>query len=347
LVTQYSLLQTSISHDNYQTRYLGPQETTVYSNLNSLIVPGSSVLTHVLLSDTVRKLQFYEVQYKQVLGTEGLVVGVDAYNTETHPGFILTPLEILGSSSDITLSTTYPLIRSKLKNLYLTGQFELMNNYSDSFGQQLYHDKISDFALLTQFSNTLWKGDNSIILALYKGLNILGAPGLGFHSRGDASSDFFKTNLTMSREQYLGSMFSFYSLFTGQYANKPLFAAQQMAYGGPSIGRGYDLAQFIGDQGIAGKAELRLNTSTKWKFLNQVQYYAFYDAGKLYNYIDGFYALSGTSTGLGLRSTVLPHLNFEGFVAKPLTTPNATQVILKENGKAVQAYFQVTGYWSF
>lgn len=347
LVTQYSPLQTVVTHDNYQTLYLGPQETTVYASLNSFITPGGTLAARVLEANTAAKLKYYELQYKQVVGINGLVLGIDGANTITHPGFILTPLEILGSSANATFNATYPIIRSRQQSFYVTGQFDYMNNFSNFLGEQLYYDKIRDFTLSGQFNNTVWKGDNSVVLALDKGFNILGANGRGFRSRADASSEFFKANLTVSRDQSLGSHLSAFILVTSQYANRALLAAEQMVFGGPSIGRGYDMAQFIGDQGVAGKAELRWTTAPNWKIIKQVQYYTFYDAGMVTNYLSGSLSMSGTSTGAGLRSSLFSHVNIEGFLAKPLTAPNATQVILQENGKAAQAYFQVTGFWNF
>jgi hypothetical protein len=53
---------------------------------------------------------------------------------------------------------------------------------------------------------------------------------------------------------------------------------------------------------------------------------------------------SATSTGVGARFNFMPHLDGEMFIAKPLTTPDATLLALGENGKAARGYFQIILY---
>lgn len=83
---------------------------------------------------------------------------------------------------------------------------------------------------------------------------------------------------------------------------------------------------------------------SNWPLLQQVQYYIFYDAGRLWSDIPGIEDTSGTSTGVGFRAALFKHVNAEAFLGKPLTTPNATQVILGKNGKAISGFFKITAY---
>ena len=87
-----------------------------------------------------------------------------------------------------------------------------------------------------------------------------------------------------------------------------------------------------------------MNTSPNLPFLKQVQYYAFYDAGKLWSLIPGITSESGASTGFGLRATLMNHFNAEGFLGKPLTAPNQSQVIMGNSGHNFLGYFQLTTY---
>ncbi|MFA5960811.1 MAG: POTRA domain-containing protein [Tatlockia sp.] len=342
LVTEYDPVQVTLMQDNYQTRFLGPDETTLFAQSNSSIIPGGTLYARLLNANEQRNLQYYEMRHDQVLGTNGLILTLDSFVTLTHPKFVLTPLKIFGQSSDANVSLSYPLIRTKQRNLRIFGQFESMTNFSNALGEQLYIDRIRDVYFIAQYSDFLWKGEDFLNFTLDAGLNVLGAGGLGFRSRTGADPSFLKLVLTASRNQVINDHFSVYALVTAQHSNHILPAAETFFFGGPFIGRGYDWAQFTGDKGVAGKAELRLNTAPNWRFLKQVQYFGFYDSGKVWSLIDGIPPISGTSAGFGLRAMISKNINAEGFFGKPITTPNASQVLAGHSGHAFLGYFQVS-----
>lgn len=344
LVATYKPFQAMLMRDNYQTRYLGPNESTFYGSINSLALPGGTLYGRVLSSDQYSQLHYYELKHDQTIGTHGLVLTLDAYKTNTNAQFILKPLQLFGTSSDANVAMSYPIIRSRTRSLFIQGQLDYMSNKSTALSQNLYDDEIRDINLTTTYNDSWLKGDNTASFSIDKGLNIWGANNQAFHSRVGAMPDYLKMVLTISRLQYLTDHLSLYALITSQYANRPLFAAETMTFGGPFLGRGYDWSEFTGDQGVAGKTEFRINTTPNLKYLQQVQYYAFYDIGELYSKIPLVKPIGGASAGFGLRSAVMKHLNVETFVGKPLTTPNGTQLILGESGHRFQWYFQVTGY---
>lgn len=342
LVAEYTSVQASLMQDNYQTRYLGPDETTLVAALNSDFIAGSTWYTRVLNADEHRNLEYYELRRDQTIGSSGLVFSLDSYVTKTHPMFTLTPLKIYGRSFDGTATLSYPLIRTKKRNLRIFGQFEYMDNMSTALGEQLYIDRIRDVSISAQYNDLLWKGEDIVNLIVYRGLPILNGGGTGFRSRTGAVPQFLRIVGVASRNQPLYDRFSAFALITGQHSNHILPAAETFFFGGPYIGRGYDWAQFIGDKGVAGKAEFRVNTATGWPFLSQIQTYAFFDAGKVWSLIRGVPPISGASAGIGARGILMKNVTADGFFGKPLTTPNATQIILGHSGHAFLGYFQVT-----
>jgi len=344
-VTTYKPAQALLSYDNYQTLYLGPYETTFNAALNSLLLPGGTTSIRFLSANNYRQLNYYELRHTQTLGTKGLVLSLDGYETHTNPQFILAPLNILGFSSDVNVGLSYPIVRSKVRSLSLLAQAEYMSNSSDALGFLLYNDQIRDLIVTTQYNDIFLKGEDYISFVYDEGFNILGANNAQtIASRAGATPNFLKLVLTASRTQYLNDRFSLYALVTSQYANRPLFAAETMIFGGPYIGRGYDWAQYIGDQGVAGKAELRINIAPDYPFLKQVQYYAFYDVGKLWSLIPEVEPVSGASAGFGLRAALMRHINVEVYAGKPLTSPNATQLVEGKSGHQWMGYFQITAY---
>jgi hemolysin activation/secretion protein len=347
LVTTYKPIQATLTYDNFQTRYLGPDETTFYTSLDSLLVPGGTTFLRALSSNKYfDQLNYFEIRHNQTLGTDGLVLSLDGYQTRTNPRFILTPLEIHGFSGDGNVGVSYPLIRSRARTLIIQAQGDYVSSTSEALSTPLYNDQIRDLTVTTQYTDVLWKGEDAVSFVFDEGFDIFGANAkkLIGPSRIGATPSFVKLVLTASRTQYLNDRFSIYALVTSQYANKVLYSAETMIFGGPYIGRGYDWAQFTADQGVAGKAEFRANFAPNFPFLKQIQYYAFYDAGALWSKIPLVPRVSGTSAGFGIRAAPMDHVNIEAYVGKPLTTPNATQVIEGKSGRQFMGFAQITAY---
>jgi hemolysin activation/secretion protein len=92
--------------------------------------------------------------------------------------------------------------------------------------------------------------------------------------------NFRKLTLLWQRNQPLFGPLSAGFVVQGQYSGQRLLSGEQMMFGGSLIGRGYDPSSIIGDKGIGGLAELRLNLrrlSVKGRVEN-LQLYGFGDA---------------------------------------------------------------------
>lgn len=346
LFVKYTPVNGSITYDNYQTRYLGPYETMVNSQFNSVFFPSGTFSARALSANRYQSLNYYEVRHDKTVGPSGFVWSLDAYQTQTNPQFILAPLDILGNSEDMNVSFKYPVIRSRKKNLYLLGQFDYMNSQSIALNALLFKDPVRDLMLTLQYNELRFQGETSLMFAVDKGFAMWGASKRSLipRSRLGATPDFIKGNFLLSRTQILNERFSIYGLINGQLTNNILLASETMTYGGPFIGRGYDMGQFIGDSGLSGKIEGRINFNPDLAFLKQAQFYSFYDLGELWSHIPQVPEYGGASAGVGMRAALTTFLNLEGFVARPLTTPNATQVVLGKNGKRFLGFFQVTAY---
>lgn len=345
LVSQFTPVQATISRDNYQTRFLGPLETSIYGSFNSMIIPGGSLYGRALAADPYTKLQYYEARHSQFLGTDGWLLTLDGYYTRTNPQFVLAPLHNIGYSADGNAALLYPIIRSRARNLRVQGQFDYINSHATILEQPLYYDRIRDLVLSSVYDDTLWKGQDVISVALNKGFNIWGATAAGPHSRLGSTPNYLKLNGTVSRLQNLTSHFDLYAMVTGQWTNHTLFATEVFTFGGPYLGRGYDMSQFTSDEAVAGTFEFRINFNPNLKYLKQAQFYTFYDAGKFWNkshLIPLTHMASAASMGFGTRSAIMPHVYIEGFFGRALTTRNATQVILHRDGRTFLGYMQVS-----
>jgi hemolysin activation/secretion protein len=162
LITEYTPVQAILSYDNYQTPYLGPNESILFTSLNSAFIPGVTLSTRILSANQYSTLHFYELRYDQALGATGLVLSLDGYATLTNPQFILAPLDVLGSNTDLNATISYPLIRSRLRGLSIQGQFDYMTSASSILGQQFYNEQIQDISFSVRYNDTVGKGDDLV-----------------------------------------------------------------------------------------------------------------------------------------------------------------------------------------
>ena len=229
----------------------------------------------------------------------------------------------------------YPIIRSRVQNLTADGGFNYIDSTVTILAQPLYDDHIRTikFGGNYDFSDR-FRGSNLIGLHIEQGLPILGAsndPNSTEVSRFGATGVFTKGVLQLIHLQPLFSRFSAFFLVNGQYSFDPLLSSEQYGFGGSQLGRGYDPAEIIGDKGIGGTVELRMDMMPGWYLLQTMQAYVFYDAGVIYN-IQNLPNVqskqSATSTGIGTRVALMNHLSGNVMISQPLTKQIAAEEVI-------------------
>lgn len=154
-----------------------------------------------------------------------------------------------------------------------------------------------------------------------QGLDILGATALGdpLASRPDAGPGFTTLSWWLNWRRVLAARLSLSLAASGQLSTDPLLIGENFALGGNAFLRGYDFAQAIGDQGVAGVGELRYDWPRALGAFEHLQLYAFADGGMVSNLAGGGGSNSLASGGGGLRADVTRTLDFDLEVAVPLT----------------------------
>ncbi|CAL7962621.1 putative POTRA domain-containing protein [Gammaproteobacteria bacterium] len=337
-------------YDNRGSRYLGPDEVVASASFADAVLAADNLLLQTIDTPIHDELRYLKLGYSCPLGMSGLRVNANGSLTETHPGFTIESLGLIGRSKDWIMGVEYPLMRTRTKKLLVYGKFELMDSYTNFPGvKMLYQDHIRSvrFGASYDFQDQ-WVGDNILSLDFSKGLHGLGASPLNPQtplSRPYGRSDYSKVDASVTRYQALGSRWMLLSSTTGQYSFRNiLLSAEQFSFGGPQFGRAYDPSEIIGDSGIASKLELRANTYPEKRFLQQIQYYSFYEIGATWNVSPDMAQPnkdSGTDLGAGLRATFNKYFYGNLEIAKPLTRPVATQVASGKNGKAWRMYFSL------
>jgi hemolysin activation/secretion protein len=331
--------------DNRGSRYMGPEEGSIDLGIYGLLSPSDEFKVFGFGTPT-NEVRYLRLGYDSPIGASGLQIGLSGDYIKTHPGFILTPLGLVGKSTYLLARFSYPLLRSRRINFWLNGIFNYLDTRTD-FTETLFNDHIRSlrFGITMDFIDYFY-GVNTANLQFSKGMHILGASENGDHnaSRPGAFSDYDKLTFDFSRLQALGNLpFSLLLAFQAQNAfHNSLLSAEEFAFGGSNFGRGYDLAEISGDSGIAGKIELQWNTNLRFKLLRYLQYYLFCDTGRVWNYGAENYQESNanaTSAGIGARFGLSKYVTGNLELAKPLSRSVQAQLDAGKDGRALRFYF--------
>jgi len=344
LVTTFKVIQGSIAYDNFSSRYLGPREVTLGAQLNSLFSSGDSNLLRGIVSTNTREMKYFQFTHDQPAGNSGARINFGGYYTQTAPGSSLQSLDVVGRSKYAYIGANYPVIRSRTKNVTLLGSFNYSNTKSTLLAAPFYNDRVRYLNLFGQFENAdSWRGINLVGLGVQKGFDILNASSHGDLSRPDGHANFTLFNANIMRLQGIVNHLSIWVAGQGQTALVPLLSGQQFGFGGPDYGRSYDPSEIVGDRGLAGKFELRVDTNPEWRLLKSTQFYIFYDIGAVWNIDTTNQAakISASSAGYGVRFTILKNVNGNLYMAKPLTKTIASLVAVGQTGWGPRGFFSI------
>jgi hemolysin activation/secretion protein len=280
-------LEAHAQFDNRGTTARGPLEFLGSATLNNLVGQHEALTMTWAGAIPLNELQYVAGAYRQVLTNEGLTFFADGSDSWGKPGTVqLETLQYrtLGPYGDAGLS--YPVIRSRERNLTLSGLFFASNNESAVLGAPFNDDRLRGFRAKADadFADR-WQGINQFNFTVSQGIEGLGSTQNGnpLASRAAGRVDFNKIETTVSRTQPLFDRFSLYVSGYGQYAFTPLLSPEQCGFGGRYFGRAFDPSQLLGDSCVEGISELRYDVPAQPLPLAQTaQLYAYSDYGQLY-----------------------------------------------------------------
>lgn len=350
LVAEMKPVTASLAYDNYNTRYTGPHEALTTLVLNSGIRAGDKTSLVYTRTSTLKQLYTFDLTHDTPLGTDGMKLSLNSVFTETVSGYTLKPSDSVGRTKSASATIKDPVIRSRDKNLTLQESFNYTDSQSNLLGGLLSIDHIRAVKFGGTFSNNdSWKGSNSITITGTEGLNAFGATRAGatFVTRQGAASNYMKLTANGSRTQQLGGRFSLLGVFSGQYSGYPLLTSEQFSFGGSSLGRGYDNSEILGDRGIAGSIDLRMDTYPGLPILQYTQLYTFYDIGKVWSRSISHVGTkasssSAASTGIGMQIVINKYISGNAFIAEPLTRRLASAQARNLTGAGPRFLFSVT-----
>jgi hemolysin activation/secretion protein len=339
------------SYDNYGTLYVGPQQMTGNIAFNSFLKSGDAGAFTYVRTPKGQELNYFDVNYNLPTDSAGSRFLMGATRTVTNPLFVLTPLKISGLTNNYYFLFTYPMIRTRDKNLSLRVGLDYLDSpttfLDDSLPLYTDHLRNLDLGLSYNFADK-WLGVNLVMADIRQGLPIFGYssnfnPNTAETSRPGGRGKYTKVLLNLTRLQAIKGPFSLYGAAKGQWGFNPLLSSEQFTFGGSIIGRGYDSAEILGDKGVSGSLELRYDRPVGYFGVNDLQFYIFYDGGIVWNYLfvgNVPIKQSATSTGIGMRFYMTKFISGNFMWTKPLTKQVASKEVVGE-GWRPRVFFSV------
>jgi hemolysin activation/secretion protein len=314
--------------DNRGTEARGPWQYLGSASVNNIFGAHEQFTVTSAGTFQLEELQYFAATYRQVLNSEGLTGFVNASYGFGRPGTDqLRALDYNTRSTVVEAGLSYPVIRTREKNLTVTGLGFMTDDYA--LGAFPTRDRLRGFRLRADADwADSFLGINQVNFTFSQGIDGLGASGnLGLTDTPTSTNgrvDFNKVEGTFIRTQPLPQNFSVFFAAYAQYAFTPLLVSEQCSYGGRFFGRAFDPSQMLGDHCWSVLGEARYDIQTGIKQLTRAQLYAFADHGQVY-YVDpalGTPATQhGTSAGGGVRVAWENTYSADLQVAKALEGP--------------------------
>ena len=316
-VEDEKLINGQVGVDNASARSTGSARLTADLYINSPLRLGDQAVVNLMHTEGS---DYARLAYTVPLGAAGWRVGANASHLRYRlVDDALAALDASGTSTTSGVEATYPLIRARLKNLYLALNYDNKRFDNRAAATTITDYKIDTFTVglngnvLDQYAGG---GSTSASLALVHGkVDLDGSP----NARADAlttrtGGSFTKLRYAASRQQVLTEALALYAAFSGQTAGKNLDSAEKFYLGGAYGVRAYPSNEGGGSEGQLFNLELRA------RLPNNVNVTGFYDWGHVkVNHDNAFpgapalgsYSLKGAglsvawlaSFGLNLKAT--------------------------------------------
>lgn len=298
--TQAPLVQWSLSADNFGSRSTGAERMTGQVRLLDPSGRGDSLTMSTTLSSGTRAVA---AAYRTPLQPNGLQATVSATHLRYEVGGALQPLALEGQASTVAAGVSYPMVRTRERNLTLQAALERKQLQDDALGTTIRERRLTNLTLgLAGDAADNWLGGG----VTSGSANLTsGAVNLGGHAPNklaDANSarthgSFDKFTFNVNRFQNLGiseDWIAFLGL-SGQLTADNLDSAEKFILGGPNGVRAYPVGEAAGDMGLLATLELRRKLSLPW--VEQAQLLLFVDMGAIQLHTDAWTGAINNATG--------------------------------------------------
>ena len=284
--TDESLFAGDVALDNTGPRSTGSDRVIANLALNSPAGWGDQVTANLIHS---RGSDYVRVGYSLPIGYDGLRIGLNT--SELRYRLIVDPFDSKtdkGRSTSRGLDASYPLVRSRLANLYASLAYDHKTFDNEIAGATSTRYKIDNLTLTLSgnlFDNWGGGGANSASLAYTSGKRD--------NQVGTTNDQFSKLRYSLARQQVLTPKLALFGQIAGQELGDALDSSEKFYLGGSNGVRAYPANEGGGNSGVLGTLELR------WTLPYSLTATLFLDAGHVRDGVGPSYGLSGSGIALG------------------------------------------------
>lgn len=281
------LLEAEAGIDNHGARSTGSRRVTLAATLHNPLRLGDRLRLDLLHGSGT---DYGRLGWSLPVGSDGWRLGANAsqlrYDVVARE---FAALHAEGASTSVGVDASYPLLRSRLRNLYLTAAADdkRFRNRANGATQSRYGVRSLRLGLTGNLYDTLGGGGaNSYGLTWTRGRVDQGQREAGEDPA--TGGRYGKLHYAAAREQTITPALSLQASVSGQFGSRHLDSSERFYLGGPGGVRAYPVNEGSGNQGQLATAELR------WRVHPDVAISGFYDWGRA----TGHAAVASASTRL-------------------------------------------------
>ena len=310
-------MTSSLSFDNSGSRSSNPITLAADTSFASPLDDGGMVSLSASTAPQLRQRGSLSMRYQVPTPVPGVNATLSALASHGEPAGSIAPLKLVSDSTAFGARLSTNLLLTRDNKISVDGGITVQSANVTILDSPYSHDewRVADLSL--SFQNTRFlDGITSLTASFAQGLPVFGASSSGSPriSRSMLGhTDFNKANAIFRRIQPIDQQLSFSFSANGQKAFCPLLTGEEVSFGGPGVGRGYDPGAITGDSGVGGSMEARYDLDLSDLFVDWSQFYTFYDAGVTWVNVGRATDNRVRSAGFGLRTMFLSNmsLNFE------------------------------------
>ncbi|WP_233249575.1 ShlB/FhaC/HecB family hemolysin secretion/activation protein [Limnohabitans sp. Hippo3] len=292
--------------DNHGALSTGTARATASFYVNNPSNTGDQINATVMATEGTR---YARLGYGLPVGSDGWRVGANA----SYLGYKLVNADADGNSHSLGLEARYPVIRSRLKNLFLelTADRKSFDNRWAGESNTRYTTEALGVSLSgNAFDDAAGGGVSTATLGWVSGRRD--------NQTGTTDSRYNKWHYAVSRQQNIASGLSAFASWNGQASSDNLDTSESFYLGGANGVRAYPSSEGHGSSGDLAKLELR------WRTSSTLSSALFYDHGRVRNR-DGSPSYSLKGAGLTLAWQASTDFNLSATLARRIgSNPNAS-----------------------
>lgn len=275
-VTDSPLLSGELAADNTGSRATGAERLAATVSVSSPAKFGDQASFNLLHT---RGSNYVRGAYTLPVGFDGWRIGVNAAHL-SYKVLTLGLTQFDGTSTSTGLEASYPLLRSRAQNAYLS--FALDRKNFDNFNAGAVTSKYKSQSASVSLNGNMFDdlgggGATTASLGLVMGhLDLSSSPTEAADAAStQAAGSFRKIRFAAGRQQALTNNLALYASVSGQQANKNLDSSEKIYLGGVSGVRAYPANEGGGTLGHILNLELRARLPSNFSVVG------FYDHGSV------------------------------------------------------------------